>query len=80
MVALFAMALLVLNTLGSELLLIKGPQATRLLRRVASRRRGRCEVGLVSAMVSLLQRDPSLYEALCPHVKLRLEGTLANMS
>jgi hypothetical protein len=79
MFALFAIAVLVMNTLGSELLL-KGPQAMRLLRRVASRRRGRCELGLVSAMVSLLQQDHSLYEALSPHVTLRLEASLANVS
>src|SRR5262249_55409213 len=44
------------------------------------RRRGRCELGLVSAMVSLLQQDKTLYGALCPHVKLKLEATLGNVS
>ena len=80
MFALFALSLLVLNTLGSELLLVKGQRASALLRRVVSRRRGRCELGLVSAMISLLQRDSTLYEALGAHVKLRLDETLANMS
>lgn len=80
MFALFAIALLILNTLGSELLLVKGQRAINLLRRVASRRRGRCELGLVSAIIYLLQRDQTLYEALCPHAKLRLEATLANVS
>jgi hypothetical protein len=47
---------------------------------VVSRRRGRCELGLVSAMVSLLQRDKTLYNDLCPHVKLKLEATLENVS
>jgi hypothetical protein len=64
MFALFAISLLILNTLGSELLLIQGQRAMDLLRRVASRRRGRCELGLVSAMISILQRDSTLYEAL----------------
>ena len=80
MFALFALSLLVLNTLGSELLLSKGKRARDLLRRVVSRRRGRCELGLVSAMISLLQRDATLYEALGAHVKLRLDETLANVS
>src|ERR671932_114959 len=53
MFALFAMALLVMTSLGSKLLLAQGHRAKDLLRRVVSRRRGRCEWGLVSAMVSL---------------------------
>jgi len=31
-------------------------------------------------MVSLLRHDKTLYDALCPHHKLKLEATLANMS
>ena len=80
MFALFAIALLVMTSLGSTLLLTQGPRAKALLRRVVSRRRGRCELGLVSVMVSLLQQDKTLYNALCPHVKLKLEATLANVS
>jgi hypothetical protein len=80
MFALFAIALLVMTSLGSKLLLAPGHRAKDLLRRVVSRRRGRCELGLVSAMVSLLQRDKTLYDALCPHVKLKLEATLENVS
>src|SRR5262245_41507535 len=80
MFALFAMALLVMVSLGSKLLLAQGPRAQALLRRVVSRRRGRCELGLVSAMVSLLQGDKTLYNELCPHVKLKLEATLENVS
>jgi hypothetical protein len=30
--------------------------------------------------VSLLQRDKTLYNDLCPHVKLKLEATLENVS
>jgi hypothetical protein len=37
-------------------------------------------LGLVSAMVSLLQQDKTLYGELCPHVKLKLEATLGNVS
>ena len=80
MFALFAIALLVMTSLGSYLLLAQGHRAKVLLRRVASRRRGRCELGLVSAMVKLLQQDKTLYDELSPHVKLKLEATLANVS
>jgi hypothetical protein len=80
MFALFAIALLVMTTLGSRLLLSSSRGAAALLRRVVSRRRGRCELSLVGAMVSLLRHDKTLYDALCPHHKLKLEATLANMS
>src|SRR6266581_2170728 len=80
MFALFAIALLIMTTLGSKLLLAQGPRAKDLLRRVVSRRRGRCELGLVSAMISLLQRDKTLYNDLYPHLKLKLEVTLENVS
>jgi hypothetical protein len=71
MFALFARALLVMTSLGSKRLLAQGHRAKAVLRRVVSRRRGRCELGLVSAMVSLLQRDKTLYNDLGPHVKLK---------
>jgi hypothetical protein len=80
MFALFAIALLVMTSLGSKLLWTHGQRAKDLLRRVVSRRRSRCELGLVSAMVSLLQQDKTLYGELCPHVKLKLEATLGNVS
>jgi len=60
-----------MTSLGSKLLLTQGQRAKTLLRRVVSRRRRRCELGLVSAMVSLLQQDKTLYGELCPHVKLK---------
>jgi hypothetical protein len=78
--ALCAIALLVVASVGTRLLLQGGKQAGRLLRWVASRRRGRCELSLVSATVSLLQQDPGLYAHLTPRTKLKLEGTLANVS
>jgi hypothetical protein len=80
MFALFAIALLVMTSLGSQLLLAPSRGAANLLRRVASRRRSRCELGLISAMVSLLRQDKTLYDTLCPHAKLRLKATLANVS
>ena len=78
--ALFALALLVLTSLGMRLLLRGGPRARQLLRRVASRRRDRCELGLIAAVLALVQQDPSLFEALSTRTKLNLEATLANVS
>jgi len=59
--ALFAIALLALTTLGMALLMRGVPEAKQLLRRVASRRRGRSELSLVAAIVALAQQDRSLY-------------------
>jgi hypothetical protein len=77
--ALFAIALLALTTLGMALLMRGGPEAKQLLRRVASRRRGRCELSPVAAIIVLAQQDRSLYAALSPHTKLNLEVTLWNL-
>jgi hypothetical protein len=79
--ALFALALLVVISLGIKLLgCCGGPGAVALLRRVASRRRGRWDLSVVSAMVALLQLDPSLFLHLSPHITLDLEACLANVS
>ena len=78
--ALFAIALLVVASLATRLLLRGDQHASALLRRVTSRRRGRCELSLISAMVSLLHQEPGLYEHLAPRIKLKLEGDLANVS
>jgi hypothetical protein len=78
--ALVAMALPVVVSLPSRLLLRQDAQASALLRRVASRRRGRCELSLVSAMITLLHQEPGLYDHLIPRLKLKLEGNLANVS
>jgi len=78
--ALVAIALLVVVSLASRLLLRPGAQASALLRRVVSRRRGRCELSLVSAMISLLQQEPGLYAHLVPRMKLKLDRDLAKVS
>lgn len=78
--ALFAFALWILATLGVTLLLGGGAAARTLLRRVASRRRGRCELSVISAMIYLLHQDSSLFVHLSPRTKLRLEASLANVS
>jgi hypothetical protein len=78
--ALLAIALLVLTSLGMRLLLRPGPQARRLLRRVASRRRDRCELSLIAAVIALVQQDWSLFAALSTRTKFNLEATLSNVS
>jgi hypothetical protein len=78
--ALFALALLVVVCLGVKLLVRGGPGSVALLRRVASRRRGRWDLSVVSAMVRLLQADKSLFAHLSPRITLDLEASLANVS
>lgn len=78
--ALFALALLILVTVGTFCLLSGRPGAKTLLRRVASRRRDRCELSLVSAMLSLLQQVWSLLTCLLPFTKFKLDMTLDNVS
>ena len=78
--ALVAIALLVVVRLASRLLVRPGAHASALLRRVTSRRRGRCELSLVSAMISLLHQEPELYAYLVPRMKLKLDGDLAKVS
>jgi hypothetical protein len=78
--ALGAIALLLVAPRATRLLLRGTQQACLLLRRVASRRRGRCKLSLVSAMISLLHQDPGLYDHLVPRLKLKLDGDLANVS
>ena len=78
--ALFALALLVVVSLGVKLLVRGGAEAVALLRRVAARRRGRWDLSVVSAIVSLLHTDKSLFAHLSPRITLDLEASLANVS
>jgi len=78
--ALFALALLVVVSLGVKLLVRGGPGAVALLRRVASRRQGRWDLSLVSAMIELLQDDESLFAYLSASIKLDLEARLVYVS
>jgi hypothetical protein len=54
-------------------------QAKQLLRLVASRRRGSCELSPVAAMIALVQKDGSLPAALSLQTKLNLEANLSNV-
>ena len=78
--ALFVLALLILVTLGTFCLLRGDQRSKELLRRVASRRRGRCELSLVSAMLRLLQQDRGLLACLLSFTKFKLDTTLDNVS
>lgn len=78
--ALFALALLVVVSLAVTLLVSGGSHAVALLRRVASRRRGRWDLSLVSAMVRLLQENKSLFAHLSPHIKFNLDARLVYVS
>jgi hypothetical protein len=80
MFALFAIALVAMTSLGMTLLIRGGAKGRELLRRVASRRRDRCELSLISAVGALLRQDWSLLSALSPRTKLNLEATLHNVS
>jgi hypothetical protein len=78
--ALFVLALLILVTLGTFCLLRGNQRAKELLRCVASRRRDRCELSIISAMLSLLQQNRSLLACLLPFTKFKLDITLNNVS
>src|SRR5262245_29751301 len=77
--ALFVLALMILVTLGTFCLLRGDQRVKELLRRVASRRRGRCELSLVSAMLRLLQQDRGLLACLLSFTKFKLDMTLDNV-
>ena len=74
--ALFAIALMALTALGMRLLIRGGTRARDLLRRVASRRRGRCELSLIAAIIALIQQDPALLAELSARTKLKLDYVL----
>jgi Transposase DDE domain len=78
--ALFALALLVVVSLAVKLLVAGSPDAVARLRRVASRRRGRWDLSLVSAMVRLLHVDKGLLAHLSSHIKFHLEARLVYVS
>jgi len=67
-------------SLAVKLLLARGPHAEALLRRVASRRRGRWDLSLVSAMVRLLQENKSLFAHLSSSINFNLDARLVYVS
>jgi hypothetical protein len=64
MFALVAISLLIVVQLAMKLLVHSQPQGFMLMRQVASRRRGRWDVSLVSAMLHLLRLHSDLFDHL----------------
>jgi hypothetical protein len=77
---LFALALLVVVSVAVKLLLPRGPDAVALLRRVASRGRGRWELSLGSAMVRVLHADKGLFAHLSSHMQFNLDARVVYVS
>jgi hypothetical protein len=80
---LFALVALALRAVGSvavNLLLPSSPGAVALLRRVASRRRGRWDVSLGSARGRWLHGDTSLFAPLSPRIQFNLHARLVYVS
>ena len=80
MFGLHALAMLVLASVESEILLKNEKQGAEKMREVASRRKGGWSISLLNATIKLLKRDKSLYNCLNPFIKLKLCHTLQNMS
>lgn len=80
MFAVCAIAMLALACLSVKVLLTDPQQARRVLRRVTSRRRGRCELSWFSAILLLLSQNLKLLDALSPHVRLDLNAHLPYVS
>lgn len=80
MFAMIAISLLIIVRLAMKLLVRGQPQAFALMRQVASRRRGRWDLSLVSAMLHLLKLNGDLFDHLCFRDKLSLEIALPNVS
>src|SRR2546425_899260 len=74
--ALFALALLVVVSLAMKLLAAGGPAAVILLRRVASRRPGRWDLSIVSAMGRLVRENKALLAHLSSHMQFNLDARL----
>jgi hypothetical protein len=75
MFGLHALAMLVLASVASEVLLKNEEQGQAKMREVASRRKGGWDISLVTATIRLLKGDKSLYNCLTGSIKLRLCNT-----
>lgn len=80
MFGLHALAMLVLASVESEILLKDEKQGKEKMREVANRRKGGWDISLLRATIRLLKRDKSLYNCLNPFVKLNLCNSLQNVS
>ena len=80
MFGLHAMAMLVLASVESEILLKDKKKGVEKMREVASRRKERWSLSLITATIKLLKQDKNLYNCLNPFIKLNLCNTLQNVS
>ena len=80
MFGLHAIAMLVLASVESEILLKHEKQGAAKMREVASRRKGGWTISFITATIKLLKQDKSLYNCLNPSIKLNLCNTLQNVS
>ena len=80
MFSLHALAMLVLSSVESEMLLKNKNKGEEQMRKVASRKRGGWTISFITATIKLLKQDKSLYNCLNPFIKLNLCNTLQNVS
>jgi hypothetical protein len=80
MFSLHALAMLVLASVESEVLLKNEKKGRAKMKEVASRRKGGWDISLLTATIKLLKRDKTLYNCLNPFVKLNLCNSLQNVS
>ena len=80
MFGLHAIAMLVLASVESEILLKNEKKGAEKMREVGSRRKGGWSISLMRATIKLLKQDKCLYNCLNPFVKLNLCTTLQNVS
>ena len=80
MFSLHAIAMLVLASVESEILLKDEKKGLKKMREVGSRRKGGWTISLIRATIKLLKRDKSLYNCLNPFIKLNLCNSLQNVS
>ena len=80
MFSLHAIAMLVLSSVESEVLLKNKKKGVAQMRKVASRQQGGWSISLINATIKLLKQDKSLYNCLNPFVKLNLCNILQNVS
>lgn len=80
MFGLHALAMLVLASVESEILLKHEKRGQAQMREVASRRKGGWDRSLLTATIKLLKRDKSLYNCLKSFIKFKLCNTLQNVS
>lgn len=80
MFSLHALAMLVLASVESEVLLKNEKKGREKMKEVGSRRKGGWNISLLTATIKLLKQDKTLYNCLNPFVKLNLCNSLQNVS